>query len=168
MFGISGHLPYLSCLTYLWIRLYFSIHGDLFLSFLYENVCCWYAIETLRHCNPNEYPQYTFQRNTIFDLITAHTPISAQSSDYSQCTFCLLLYKGICCGYSFELHCFNAIQMSTHNVRLYKENKKKITYHHQISLSDLFYSVSLVGRYIFYHKWLLPVILKNLSAQCRN
>ena len=47
--------------------------------------------------------------DTIFDLIVAHTPISAQSSnpwssDYSQCTFCLLLYKGICCEYSFELH----------------------------------------------------------------
>ena len=25
-------------------------------------------------------------------------------SVYSQSTFCLLLYKGICCGYLFELH----------------------------------------------------------------
>ena len=43
--------------------------------------------------------------DTVFDLITAHTPISTQSSNpwssyYSQCTFCLL-YKGICCGYSW-------------------------------------------------------------------
>ena len=36
------------------------------------------------------------------------------------------IYKGICCGYSFELHRqFDAIQMSTHNICLYKEVKKK-------------------------------------------
>ena len=36
------------------------------------------------------------------------------------------LYKGICCGYSFELHRqVDAIQMSTHNICLYKEVKKK-------------------------------------------
>ena len=40
-------------------------------------------------------------QNTIFDLITTYTPISAQSkvwwsSDYSQYPFCLLLYRGIC------------------------------------------------------------------------
>ena len=36
--------------------------------------------------------------------------------------------KGICCGYSFELHRqVNAIQMSTHNICLYKEVKKKYT-----------------------------------------
>ena len=32
-------------------------------------------------------------RHTVFDLITTHTPISAQSSDCIQYTFCLLLYK---------------------------------------------------------------------------
>ena len=38
------------------------------------------------------------------------------------------LYKGICCGCSFELHRqVNAIQMSTHNICLYKEVKKKYT-----------------------------------------
>ena len=32
------------------------------------------------------------------------------------------LHKGICCGYSFELHQqVDAIQMSTHNICLYKE-----------------------------------------------
>ena len=36
------------------------------------------------------------------------------------------LYKGICCGYSFELHRqVDAIQMSTLNICLYKEVKKK-------------------------------------------
>ena len=37
------------------------------------------------------------------------------------------LYKGICCGYSFELHqLVDAIQMSTHNICLCKEVKKKV------------------------------------------
>ena len=40
--------------------------------------------------------------------------------------FSNFIYKGICCGYSFELHRqVDAIQMSTHNIRLYKEVKKK-------------------------------------------
>ena len=74
---------------------------------------------------------------TIFDLITAHTPISAQSSnsDYNQCIFCLLVYKGICFGYPFELHrLVDAIQMSTKNICFYKENQKKThTQKHHIS-----------------------------------
>ena len=42
--------------------------------------------------------------------------------------FSNFIYKGICCGYSFELHLqVNAIQMSTHNICLYKEVKKKYT-----------------------------------------
>ena len=37
------------------------------------------------------------------------------------------LYKCICCGYSFELHRqVDAIQMSTHNICLCKEVKKKV------------------------------------------
>ena len=37
-------------------------------------------------------------------------------------------HKGICCGYSFELHRqVDAIQMSTHNICLYKEEDKKYT-----------------------------------------
>ena len=66
--------------------------------------------------------------HTVFDLITAHTPISAQSGNsvvfkfrlwnklfrlqpvYFLSTFC----KGVWCGHSFELHRFvDAIQMST-------------------------------------------------------
>ena len=40
--------------------------------------------------------------------------------------FCLLLYKGICCGYSFELHrLVDAVQMSSLNICLYKENQEK-------------------------------------------
>ena len=42
--------------------------------------------------------------------------------------FSYFIYKGICCGYSFELHrLVDAIQMSTHNICLYKEVKKKYT-----------------------------------------
>ena len=38
------------------------------------------------------------------------------------------LYKGICCGYSSELHRqVDAIHMSTHNICLYKEVDKKYT-----------------------------------------
>ena len=45
--------------------------------------------------------------------------------------FSLLLYKGICCGYSSELHRqVNAIQMSTHNICLCKESQKKLHSHH--------------------------------------
>ena len=77
------------------------------------------------------------QLTTIFNLMTAYTPISAQSSIYivfrlqPDCTFCLLLYKGICCGYPFELHQLvdamhqQAIRMSTHNAGFYKENLKE-------------------------------------------
>ena len=48
-----------------------------------------------------------------------------------QC-FCVsfsdLLYKSKCCGYSFELHrLFDAIQMGTHNILIYKEVDKKYT-----------------------------------------
>ena len=40
--------------------------------------------------------------------------------------FSNFIYKGICCGYSFELHRqVDAIQMGTHNICLYKEVKKK-------------------------------------------
>ena len=42
--------------------------------------------------------------------------------------FSNFIYKGICCGYSFELHRqVDAIQMSTHNICFYKEVKKKYT-----------------------------------------
>ena len=69
-------------------------------------------------------------RNTIFALITAHAPISAQSSTLVVFTlqsvyFYLLLYKNVCCGYSFDLpQQVQAIQMSTHNICFYKENQK--------------------------------------------
>ena len=42
--------------------------------------------------------------------------------------FSYLLYKSICCGYSFELHSLvDAVQMGTHNICLYKEVNEKYT-----------------------------------------
>ena len=42
--------------------------------------------------------------------------------------FSVLLYKSICCGYSFELHRqVDAIQMGTHSICLYTEVDKKYT-----------------------------------------
>ena len=75
----------------------------------------------------------TLQRSTVFDLITAHTHISAQSSNsvvfrLQPVYFLSLLYRGICCVHSFELHWqVNAIQMSTHNICFYEEVDKKYT-----------------------------------------
>ena len=69
---------------------------------------------------------------TIVDLITALTLVSAQSNNFGVFKFqllyfYLLLYKSICCWYSFELpQLVEAIQMSTNNIGFYKENQKKI------------------------------------------
>ena len=69
---------------------------------------------------------------TVFDLITIHSPKSAQSNnsvDYSKCTFCLLLYDAYVLVYSFVLQpLVNAIQMSTHNICFNKEIQYKIAY----------------------------------------
>ena len=85
-------------------------------------------------------------RPTVFYLITAHIRISAQSRNFVVIKlqtvyflFCLLLYKGICCGYTFELHrLVDAIQMSIHNMCFFKGNQKK----------------KIARRYIFYHTFL--------------
>ena len=42
---------------------------------------------------------------------------------YAIC-FLIFFIKSICCGYSFELHLVDAIQMVTHNICLYKADKK--------------------------------------------
>ena len=73
---------------------------------------------------------------TVVDLITAHAPISAQSSNLvvfrlQPVYFYLLLYRNICCGYLFELPWqVEAIQTSTHNICFYKENQKVISHKH--------------------------------------
>ena len=80
-----------------------------------------------------------FVTDTVFDLITAHTPISALWSNivvfrlqpvYFVSTY-LLLYKNICWGYSFELpRQVEAIQMSTYNICFYKKSRKIILHKH--------------------------------------
>ena len=58
------------------------------------------------------YRTYPYKRSTVKQY-------------YSMYIFSLLLYKGICCWYSFELHrLVDAIQVSTHNICFYKENQK--------------------------------------------
>ena len=79
--------------------------------------------------------------HTVFDRNTAHTPISAQSSNFvvfrllAVYFFSTFFYKGICCGCPFELHrLVDAIQMSINSICFYKETqKKKMDKHHQIS-----------------------------------
>ena len=47
---------------------------------------------------------------------------------YAMCLCFASLYKGICCGYPFELHrLVHAIQMGTHNICLFEETSKKYT-----------------------------------------
>ena len=66
----------------------------------------------------------------VFDLITIHNPISAQSSNFvvfrlHLMYLYLLIYKSICCGQSFELpQQVEAIQMCTHNIRRHKMTHK--------------------------------------------
>ena len=85
-----------------------------------------YSIEGLLFVNYNT--------PTVFDLITAHAPISAQSSNLVVFTsqpvyFYLILYKNICCGYSFKLPWqVEAVQIRTYNICFYKENQKIISH----------------------------------------
>ena len=63
--------------------------------------------------------------------MSAHTPVSEQTSNFVvfrlQPVYFYLLYKSICCGYSFELPWHvKAIQMSTSNICFYKENQENI------------------------------------------
>ena len=55
----------------------------------------------------------------VFDLITAHAPISAQSSLCSQCTFiCFVIKKTYVVG--THLNCLDkSVQTSTHNIDAY-------------------------------------------------
>ena len=50
-----------------------------------------------------EWSCQTADTNTVVDLITTHTPISAQSinSIVLRLPVYFFLYKGICCGYPF-------------------------------------------------------------------
>ena len=62
----------------------------------------------------------------IKDRLKFNIRLNFNLVNYNAIFFSDFLYKGICCGYSFELHrLVDAIQMSTHNICLYKEVKKK-------------------------------------------
>ena len=68
-------------------------------------------------------------RTTVFDLITARSPISAQSNNFLACRLqpvCFyLLYKGTCCWYSFESLRQEAIQRSTNNICFIRKIREK-------------------------------------------
>ena len=56
----------------------------------------WDLTESTSVRHPDEYHNmflWRHRKNTAFDLITAHTPISAQSSNFSQCTFIYFFIK---------------------------------------------------------------------------
>ena len=103
-----------------------------------NTVLCWFVI-TVYNVAPHNYriqPNYCTVRlgfsNLQDTLICGQICIyllrihykKDQKRTYLMMTmrFFLTLYKGICCGYSFELHrLVDAIQMSTHNICLCKE-----------------------------------------------
>ena len=124
-----------------------------FFLFLHKTVCCGHSLEAPRHATSNKCTQHMtkvllmcthnisfcgairkISTITIFELFTARTPTSTQSSNFvvlrfQPVYFCLVLYKGICCGYPFELHrLVDAIQMSTHNTCFYRISEKKQQY----------------------------------------
>ena len=102
---------------------------------------------------------------TVFNLITVHTPICAQSSNFvvfrlHQNTY-IYFFEGICCGYPFELHqLVDAIQMNTITYLFIKKFRKNI---HKKTTTDKQHLVSpllivirctlSIGRYIFYRKF---------------
>ena len=86
------------------------------------------------------------QISTLLELITAHTAICSQSSNFLVFSlqpvyiyFYLHIYKSKCCWYSFELPFWylfelplqvEAIHLSTNNICFYKESKNKSHKHH--------------------------------------
>ena len=75
---------------------------------------------------------------TVFDLITAPTPISAKSIKlvvFRLQAMYLIHYKSTYCGYPLELHQqVNAIQMGIHNICFYEENQNGKLLKHSISI----------------------------------
>ena len=113
--------------------------------------------------------------NYRIDLITAHKRTVKKFRSLQITASVLFLYFFIK-AYIVGTH-LNCIDLSMQFKRvpttyafIKKIGKKKSHSHHQISAFLIFflYSVSLVGRYIFYHKLVFPVVLKNLNAQCGN
>ena len=148
------------CSCYQSKLLWREISRKLFSLFLHKNICCGYSLNA-PHSGAlmcitkyafgasNEYPQNTCMfspKNTVFDLITAHTPISAQSRNsvvfrlqpmyfflyfftkayvvgtHLNCIDKSMQFKWVPTTYAFV----DAFQMSTHNICLCKEIQKKI------------------------------------------
>ena len=115
-------------------------------------------------------------RNTVFDLITAHTPISSQSRNSVvvrlQPVYFFLYFFTKAYVVGSHLSCIDKSMqfkwIPTTYAFVKKVRKNRIVIIKYKSFSDLFYNVSLVDRYIFYHKWVCPVSLKNLSTQWGN
>ena len=113
--------------------------------------------------------------STVFDLITAHTPISAQSRNSTvfrlQPVYFFLYFFTKAYVVGTHLNCIDKSMqfkwVPTTYAFLKKVRINRIVIINK-SFSDLFYSVALVDRYIFDHKWVFPVSLKYLSAQCGN
>ena len=62
----------------------------------------------------------------MFYLLRIHYKSEKGLFDDDYVIFSDFLYKGVCYGYSFELHRqVDAIQMSAYNICLYKEVKNK-------------------------------------------
>ena len=106
---------------------------------------------------------------TVFDLITAHTPISAQSRNSVvfrlQPVYFFLYFFTKAYVVGTLLNCIDKSMQFKWVLTTYafvKKVRKKSQSSLNKSFSDFFYSVSLVDRYIFYHKWVCPVSLENL------
>ena len=56
------------------------------------------------------------QLNTVFDLITAHTPVNAQSGNYSLCAFIYFCLKAYVVG--FHLTCWGNSNEYQHRMLL--------------------------------------------------
>ena len=84
----------------LWIGRYWSLYMELYLMIIAVEVGGNMKLILDKH---------DIQVNTVFCLINAHIPINTQSSIFvvfrlQLVDLYLLLCKGICCGYPFELH----------------------------------------------------------------
>ena len=98
----------------LWYRIWaYTLTSDLFdlilgVMIIYSSRLGTFSMQNY-HIRPN-YRTYPYKR-TVKKFRSLQITTSV--------LFSLLLYKGICCGYSFELHRqVDAIQMSTHNICL--------------------------------------------------
>ena len=93
----------------------------------YRTINVWFIKQVISLCIKKKYRILSNYRTYPYKRTVKQF---RKSSDYSR-----LLYKAICCRYPLELHrLVDAIQMSTHNIRVYKRNqkaKKKSTKKHR-------------------------------------